>query len=153
MTGKKFRGFTLVELLVVIVITGILAAIAIPKFATTREKAVLATMKADLRNLAVQQEMYQFDHLAYTTALPASQFRVSTGVTGPTIALTSDGWTAVVGHGATTESCAIFVGSTSVPPATEEQQPKCTPAQAPNIDPDTSVITNADTLVVPEGSD
>ena len=49
MTGRK--GFTLIELLIVVVIIGILAAIAIPKFANTKEKAVVASMKSDLRNL------------------------------------------------------------------------------------------------------
>ena len=45
------KGFTLIELLIVVVIIGILAAIAIPKFANTKEKAVVASMKSDLRNL------------------------------------------------------------------------------------------------------
>src|SRR5206468_8231154 len=52
------KGFTLIELLIVVVIIGILAAIAIPKFANTKEKAYLASMKSDLRNLITAEEAY-----------------------------------------------------------------------------------------------
>ncbi len=117
------KGFTLIELLIVIVIIGILAAIAIPKFATTKEKAYLTAMKSDLRNLATAQEAYFFDFIAYTTSMP--NYAVTTGVNGPTIATTADGWTAQMGHNLTTKTCAIFIGSTSVAPATNEGEPKC----------------------------
>ena len=53
---RNKKGFTLIELLIVVVIIGILAAIAIPKFANTKEKAYVASMKADLRNLATYEE-------------------------------------------------------------------------------------------------
>src|ERR1700674_3567719 len=59
MSNKK--GFTLIELLIVVVIIGILAAIAIPKFANTKDKAYVAAMKSDLRNLATYEEQYAAD--------------------------------------------------------------------------------------------
>ncbi len=59
------KGFTLIELLIVVVIIGILAAIAIPKFASTKEKAYLASMKSDLRNLATAEEGYFADNQVY----------------------------------------------------------------------------------------
>src|SRR5512143_1502564 len=59
------KGFTLIELLIVVVIIGILAAIAIPKFANSKEKAILASMKSDLRNLVTAQEAFYFDNTDY----------------------------------------------------------------------------------------
>src|SRR2546426_6148313 len=63
------KGFTLIELLIVVVIIGILAAIAIPKFANTKEKAYLASMESDLRNLVTAEEAYFADSVKYTTNL------------------------------------------------------------------------------------
>ncbi|MSR06056.1 MAG: prepilin-type N-terminal cleavage/methylation domain-containing protein [Gemmatimonadetes bacterium] len=119
------KGFTLIELLIVVVIIGILAAIAIPKFANTKEKAYLATMKSDLRNLITAQESYFGDNTAYTTGLPATMYTVSTGVTGPTITVLGSDVTAYVAHTQTTRSCAIFIGTSSLSPATKEGEPKC----------------------------
>src|SRR2546423_4714247 len=59
---RNRKGFTLIELLIVVVIIGILAAIAIPKFANTKDKAYVAAMKSDLRNLATYEEQYAADN-------------------------------------------------------------------------------------------
>jgi type IV pilus assembly protein PilA len=118
------KGFTLIELLIVVVIIGILAAIAIPKFANTKEKAYLASMKSDLRNLVTAEEAYFADSVKYTTNL-GTAYATTTGVVGPTIALTADGWTANVTHNVTTKTCSIYVGSTALAPANKEGEPKC----------------------------
>jgi type IV pilus assembly protein PilA len=118
------KGFTLIELLIVVVIIGILAAIAIPKFANTKEKAYLASMKSDLRNLVTAEEAYFADSVKYTTNL-GTAYATTSGVVGPTIALTADGWTANVSHTTTPKKCYIYVGLTALPPANKEGEPKC----------------------------
>jgi prepilin-type N-terminal cleavage/methylation domain-containing protein len=60
-------GFTLLELLVVIAVLGILAAIAIQNLATHRARAIDASMRSDLRNAALAMESYYGEFLAYPT--------------------------------------------------------------------------------------
>jgi len=62
------KGFTLIELLIVVVIIGILAAIAIPKFSTTKDKAKLASIKTDIRNYMTAEEAFFSDNNTYGDA-------------------------------------------------------------------------------------
>lgn len=59
---KSDKGFTLIELMVVVVILGILAAIAIPRFADKSKKAADAAQKADIKILQNAVDMYYYDH-------------------------------------------------------------------------------------------
>jgi type IV pilus assembly protein PilA len=107
----KKKGFTLIELLIVVVIIGILAAIAIPKFANTKEKAYLAAMKADLRNLATYEESYAADSAgSYFSGNGTAQgFTPSQNVTVTATATVGPpaGWTAVASHTLTTKTCSF----------------------------------------------
>jgi type IV pilus assembly protein PilA len=134
MQNRTRKGFTLIELLIVVVIIGILAAIAIPKFANTKEKAYLASMKSDLRNMATTQESYFADNQVYTAGSASniagattslSGFVPSSGVTVAAAATGGTGWSATSTHTATTKTCAIFVGVAAVAPANVEGEPKC----------------------------
>jgi prepilin-type N-terminal cleavage/methylation domain-containing protein len=111
------KGFTLIELLIVVVIIGILAAIAIPKFGNTKDKAYVAAMKSDLRNLATYEEQYAADNNgAYFSgtamnASPLQGFVTSQNVTIVVIASgTPQTWTANATHLLSGKSCSNSTG-------------------------------------------
>jgi type IV pilus assembly protein PilA len=69
LTNKNESGFTLIELMIVIAIIGILAAIAIPQFSAYRTRSYNSAAQADLRNAATAQEAYQVDNQTYCSAV------------------------------------------------------------------------------------
>jgi prepilin-type N-terminal cleavage/methylation domain-containing protein len=130
-------GFTLIELLIVVVIIGILAAIAIPKFNSTKRRANRSAGLADLRNLATAQEGFFADSDRYgaTADTAAMRFALSQGNSGFGIALAgapagSSGWNAILSVPGGS-SCGIRVGAapapSGMPSATPDGVPVCWP--------------------------
>ena len=138
--NKNRKGFTLIELLIVVVIIGILAAIAIPKFANTKEKAYIASMKADLKNLVGTQECVFADSGKYTSAATlkgTGQYRMGLSQGNTLVSAVGDsaGWNAVLTNGsvkAGTKNCGIYNGTgtngtapTGMPTGAQEGVPAC----------------------------
>jgi type II secretory pathway pseudopilin PulG len=125
----------------VVVIIGILAAIAIPKFANTKEKATLASMKSDLRNLVTAEEGFFSDNQDYAGLTGAAQVNGTAGAgtvaftptTGNVIVIAykdAGGWAATVTNPSlkgTIQTCGVYVGSGAKPNAAvvAEGAPAC----------------------------
>lgn len=107
-------------------VIGIIAAIAIPKFANTRQKAYVAEMKADLRNLVTAEEKYQAAHQAYqpdVAALDGFTFSEGVELVQP-IDAGRDGFSATVKRDPSGMQCTIRVGDRGAAGA-PEATPTC----------------------------
>ncbi len=65
-TKQDEKGFTLIEVMIVIAIIGILAAIAIPQFSRYRMRAYNSAVLSDLKNTSLAEEAYYNDNQSYT---------------------------------------------------------------------------------------
>lgn len=107
----------------------IMVMMLIPRSGDGKEKAYVAAMKSDLRNLVMVQEAYFADHATYATTLnqfPPVTYWASAGVLVVVEQSTAAGWKAAATHQGTKVRCAIFVGD--VPPARKQMvqaQPLC----------------------------
>ncbi len=75
-TGRTRRAFTLIEILIVVVILGILAAIVIPQFTDASEDAMDASVRSTLQTIRSQIELYNIQNpaTAYGPATPVATF-------------------------------------------------------------------------------
>ena len=77
MRRSNRRGFTFIELLIVMVVMGVLAGIGVPRIRNMKERSYQATLRSDLGALRTAEEAYYTENLRYTTDLSALDFRRS----------------------------------------------------------------------------
>jgi prepilin-type N-terminal cleavage/methylation domain-containing protein len=114
MQMQSKKGFTLIELLIVVVIIGILAAIAIPKFANTKDKAKLASVQTDIRNLMNTMEVAASNNNNEFTTPAATEYNMSTGNVETFSNVTPAGYSISVANASivgAVKSCKVSVGA------------------------------------------
>jgi prepilin-type N-terminal cleavage/methylation domain-containing protein len=125
------EGFTLIELMIVIVIIGILAMIATPVFWSVKDRGLQASLQADLKTVATQQELYFSTHDSYA----ADRGDLTELFTSPGVVLTitygaADGWAGITTHASlAAASCALMMNNApagSAPPAVVPGVVECT---------------------------
>jgi general secretion pathway protein G len=85
---KKQSGFTLIEVMVVVMILGILAAIVVPKIVSRPEEAKIVKAKQDIARIEASLDMYRLDNGMY----PTQQQGLEALVTKPTVPPVPSNW-------------------------------------------------------------
>jgi len=116
MTRQRI-GFTLIEMLIVVVVIGILAAIAIPKFAQAKGRTRAATIRSDLRNLATAQEEYLAENGTYASNVSDLDYTTTNGVVITIVNVVAGGWSATSTHPLSLPlTCTLYYGTAPVLP-------------------------------------
>ncbi len=104
-TNRRDEGFTLIEVMIVVAIVAILAAIAIPQLSVYRTKSYNTAAISDLKNAAIAQEAYYVDNRRYTsnignlTSSPYN-FYVSQGINMAVSSATNEAYLMTAYHSA-----------------------------------------------------
>ena len=94
---RKEKGFTLVELLVVVLIIGILAAIAIPMFLNQRQGAWEGQVRSDLANATIAAETYALNHEGSYASISLENLKLNGYRETPGVTITATSPTTIIG--------------------------------------------------------
>ncbi|MGB9990167.1 type II secretion system major pseudopilin GspG [Pseudoduganella rhizocola] len=85
---KRSRGFTLIEIMVVVVIMGVLAALVVPKLLSRTGESKVAAAKVDIATIMQALKLYKLDNQRYPTTEQGLQALLTKPTTGPA----ANGW-------------------------------------------------------------
>lgn len=119
------RGFTLVELLIVMLILGVLATIGVSRLWQAKDRAFQATVRQDLKILATQQEVYFERNLTYAgAASDLADYQSSNGVVVTISWAQPNGWAATATHNSLPGfQCGYYSGDAPAANASPATQP------------------------------
>ena len=105
------RGFTIIEMLAVMVVIGVLATIAFARLQSTKDKATVASMSSDLHGVTEEQEAYYFQNRVYSPTIDSLNPNLSPGNVSTILEATASGWSGQASNPKVTRLCWIVVGS------------------------------------------
>ncbi len=117
--GRERKGFTLIELMMILITLAAIAAIAVPKIQALLDRGHVTTMTADLRKLVTAEEEYFLEHDTYTAStmlagmVPSPDVTITIGNVGPS------GWEAEATHAKSKTTCRVASGDRARSAATE----------------------------------
>jgi prepilin-type N-terminal cleavage/methylation domain-containing protein len=107
------EGFTLMELLIVLVIISILVTMGVNRFWKVKDQGLVSSVAHDLRNVATAQEEYFSQNYTYAAApTDLVHLQQSPGVVVQITHVQQDGWAATASHvSLSSRTCGIFTGN------------------------------------------
>ncbi len=117
--ARARKGFTLIELMMILITLAAIAAIAVPKIQALLDRGHVTTMTADLRKLVTAEEEYFLEHDTYTAStmlagmVPSPDVTITIGNVGPS------GWEAEATHAKSKTTCHVYGGDRARRPALE----------------------------------
>jgi len=77
MEASDYKAFTLIEILAVVILLGILAAVVVPQIALSTTEAREAALRSDLKSIRTAMELYRLDHDMYPGYIRQRNGRIS----------------------------------------------------------------------------